>query len=106
MNPNEAAKQIGTELGQSNPRGDARLAAALAQPTTQHTGGFVVKVGTVAELEYAIVVRPSDGAEICTAERNIGAKFWKNVEFSRPEYLKSNPTRQAAMRALQTKEDR
>ena len=30
MTPNEAAKQIGTELGQSNPKGDARLAADLA----------------------------------------------------------------------------
>jgi len=37
MTPNEAAKQIGTELGQSNPKGDARLASDLAQPTTQHT---------------------------------------------------------------------
>jgi len=43
MNPNEAAKRIGTELGQSNPRGDARLAEALAQPTTQHTEVLCVK---------------------------------------------------------------
>lgn len=43
MNPNEAAKQIGTELGQSNPKGDERLAAALAQPTTQHTEVLCVK---------------------------------------------------------------
>lgn len=66
--------------------------------------GFVVKRGTVSELEYAVVVRPSDGEEICTAERNVGAKFWKNVEFCRPDYIKSNPTRQAAMRALQESE--
>lgn len=29
MNPNEAAKRIGTELGQSNPKGDARLEVDL-----------------------------------------------------------------------------
>lgn len=43
MSPNEAARQIGTELGQSNAKGDERLAAALAQPTTQHTEVLCVK---------------------------------------------------------------
>lgn len=66
--------------------------------------GFVVKVGSLADVEYAIVVRPSDGAEICTAERKLGARFWGNVEFAKPEYIKSNPTRQAAMKALQSEE--
>lgn len=31
MTPNEAAKQIGTELGQSNPKGAEKLAAALSR---------------------------------------------------------------------------
>lgn len=70
------------------------------------SSGFVVKLGSVQDAEYAVVVRPSDGAEICTAERRPGARFWGNVEFSRPEYMRSNPTRQAAMRALQESENR
>jgi len=68
------------------------------------TTGFTVKIGSLADLEYAIVVRPSDGAEICTAERKPGTKHWRNVEFVRAEYMTSTPTRQAAMRTLQATE--
>jgi hypothetical protein len=63
--------------------------------------GFTIRSGNVADAEYVIVVRPSDGAEICTAERTPSGKF-RNVEFTRAEYLKSNATRQAAMRCLQS----
>jgi len=63
--------------------------------------GFTVRSGSVFDAEYVVVVRPSDGAEICTAERAPSGKF-RNIEFTRPEYLKSNATRQAAMRCLQS----
>jgi len=52
MNPNEAAKQIGTELGQSNPMGDERLAAALEKPMdSTPEPRFVVRVNAYGKYE-------------------------------------------------------
>lgn len=90
MNANQAAKQIGTELGQSNPKGDARLAAALEKPmdseafdwnregiveqTAHGTRRYIspqllrtVKIGETWSLDYA-GARTGCRAEDCIVE--------------------------------------
>lgn len=64
MNPNEAAKRIGTELGQSNPKGDARLAVALAQPSEIVKRYCYSVVRDVYGIKSAEMVEDANGAYV------------------------------------------
>lgn len=64
MTPNEAARQIGTELGQSNPRGDARLAADLGKPSETVKRYCYSVVRDVYGIKSAEMVEDANGAYV------------------------------------------